>query len=148
MHVNFPPQSFPCSSCWSFFLAALSQLIFSSLLLVLYPMLTVLTLVSFLAYLPQVCAHGYVAQVTIDGTAYAGNVPNAEPTPSIVRQINNIAPVKGASNVYLNCGQDAQKAALVADANPGSQLQFLWLDGDGTNVSLVSCSYLGRAYEI
>lgn len=102
-------------------------------------MLTVLTLVSFLAYLPQVCAHGYVAQVTIDGTAYSGNVPNAEPTPSIVRQINNIAPVKGASNTYLNCGQDAQKAALVADANPGSQLQFLWLDGDGTNVSLISC---------
>ncbi|KAF8557185.1 glycoside hydrolase family 61 protein [Imleria badia] len=96
-------------------------------------MLTVLTLIPFLAYLSQVCAHGYVAQVTIDGTAYAGNVPNAEPTPSIVRQINNIAPVKGASNVYLNCGQDAQKAALVANANPGSQLQFLWLDGDGTN---------------
>ncbi|KAF8440993.1 hypothetical protein L210DRAFT_3630408 [Boletus edulis BED1] len=51
----------------------------------------------------------------------AGNVPNAEPTPSIVHQINNIAPVKNASN------------PLVANTNPGSQLQFLWLDGDGTH---------------
>ncbi|KAG6370607.1 glycoside hydrolase family 61 protein [Boletus reticuloceps] len=95
--------------------------------------LTTLTLFPFLARLPHVCAHGYVAKVTIDGTDYSGNVPNAEPTPSIVRQINNIAPVKNASNPYLNCGQDAQKAALVANANPGSQLQFLWLDGDGTH---------------
>jgi len=92
-----------------------------------------LTLISLLSLLPQVYAHGYVAQVTIDGTVYHGNVPNAQPTPSIVRQINTIDPVKGASNPYLNCGQDAQKAALVANANPGSKLQFLWLDGDGTN---------------
>ena len=99
--------------------------------------LTTLTLVPLLAYLQQVRAHGYVAKVVIDGTAYSGNVPNAEPTPSIVRQINTIDPVKGASNSYLNCGQDAQKAALVANANPGSQLQFLWLDGDGTHVRLV-----------
>jgi hypothetical protein len=86
-----------------------------------------------LPLLPGVSAHGYVAKVVIDGTPYSGNVPNAQPTPSIVRQINNIAPVKGASNPYMNCGQDAQKAALVANANPGSQLQFWWLDGDGTN---------------
>jgi len=92
-----------------------------------------LAFVWFLAPFLPVHAHGYVAQVTIDGTAYSGNVPNAEPTPSIVRQINSINPVKGSSNPYLNCGQDAQKAALVADANPGSHLQFLWLDGDGTH---------------
>ncbi|KAI9567884.1 glycoside hydrolase family 61 protein [Boletus coccyginus] len=95
--------------------------------------LTASALLPLLAYVPQVRAHGYVAQVTIDGKAYAGNVPNAQPTPSIIRQINDISPVKGASNPYLNCGQDAQKADLVANANPGSRLQFLWLDGDGTN---------------
>ncbi|KAI6121285.1 glycoside hydrolase family 61 protein [Pisolithus sp. B1] len=78
-------------------------------------------------------AHGYVAQVSIDGDIYMGNVPNAEPTPSIVRQINDIAPVKGTSNPYMNCGQAAQLAALVANANPGSQFQFWWKDGDGTN---------------
>ncbi|KAH7890297.1 glycoside hydrolase family 61 protein [Phlebopus sp. FC_14] len=83
--------------------------------------------------LPQVHAHGYVAQVAIDGKVYIGNVPNAQPTPSIVRQINDVSPVKGASNPYLNCGQDAQKAALVADANPGSSMQFWWKGGDGSD---------------
>lgn len=78
-------------------------------------------------------AHGYVAQVSIDGEIYMGNVPNAQPSPSIVRQIDDISPVKGASNPYMNCGQAAQLAALVADANPGSQFQFWWKDGDGTN---------------
>lgn len=103
---------------------------------------TLALLVPFVAYLPQVRAHGYVAQVTIDGKVYVGNVPNAQPTPSIVRQINDISPVKGASNASLNCGMGAQKASLVANANPGSQLQILWLDGDGTNVSLFS--YIDR----
>ncbi|KAG6333736.1 hypothetical protein ID866_5349 [Astraeus odoratus] len=78
-------------------------------------------------------AHGYVGQVSIDGKVYMGNVPNAQPTPSIVRQINTIDPVKNASNPYLNCGQSAQLASLVADANPGSKLQFWWSGGDGTN---------------
>jgi hypothetical protein len=93
-----------------------------------------------LALLPQVQAHGYVAQVAIDGKVYIGNVPNAQPTPSIVRQINDVSPVKGASNPYLNCGQDAQNAALVADANPGSQLNFWWKGGDGSDVSRVLIS--------
>lgn len=95
-----------------------------------------LTTLGLVPFLPRARAHGYIAQVNIDGATYLGNVPNAQPTPSIVRQINDIAPVKGASNPYLNCGQDAQNAALVANANPGSQLQFWWKDGDGTNVSL------------
>ncbi|KAH7908281.1 glycoside hydrolase family 61 protein [Hygrophoropsis aurantiaca] len=86
-----------------------------------------------LAVLPTVYAHGYVAQVTIDGKLYQGNVPNASPTPSIVRQINDVAPVKGASNANLNCGQSAQKASLVASANPGSKLTFKWEGGDGSN---------------
>ncbi|KIJ64018.1 lytic polysaccharide monooxygenase [Hydnomerulius pinastri MD-312] len=87
----------------------------------------------FLALLPKAHAHGYVAQVAIDGKVYIGNVPNAQPTPAIVRQINDVSPVKGASNPYLNCGQDAQKAALVANANPGSNFQFWWKGGDGSD---------------
>ncbi|KAF9233580.1 glycoside hydrolase family 61 protein [Melanogaster broomeanus] len=94
--------------------------------------LTLLSL-AILALLPQVQAHGYVAQVAIDGKIYIGNVPNAQPTPAIVRQINDVSPVKGASNPYLNCGQDAQKAALVAPVNPGSNLQFWWKGGDGSD---------------
>ncbi|KAL4063410.1 glycosyl hydrolase family 61-domain-containing protein [Scleroderma yunnanense] len=77
-------------------------------------------------------AHGYVSKVSIDGKIYIGNVPNASPTPAIVRQINNVAPVKNSTNPYLNCGQAAQLAALVADANPGSQFQFWWNGGDGS----------------
>ncbi|EGN94280.1 glycoside hydrolase family 61 protein [Serpula lacrymans var. lacrymans S7.3] len=94
--------------------------------------LTLIFIIS-LTLLPTARAHGYVAQVTIDGTLYVGNVPNASPTPSIVRQINNVAPVKGANNSNLNCGQDAQKAALVASANPGSKLTFSWKGGDGSD---------------
>ncbi|KAG1838359.1 glycoside hydrolase family 61 protein [Suillus subalutaceus] len=86
---------------------------------------------SFLALLPFVSAHGYLAQVVIDGNNYYGNVPNAKPVPSIIRQINDVDPVMGASNPYLNCGQDAQLASLVANANPSSQLQFWWDGGDG-----------------
>lgn len=80
-------------------------------------------------------AHGYVSKVSIDGKIYTGNVPNASPTPAIVRQIDDVAPVKNATNPYLNCGQAAQKASLVADANPGSQVQFWWNGGDGSPVS-------------
>jgi len=86
-----------------------------------------------LALVPFVSGHGYVAQVAIDGKDYYGNVPNANPVPSIVRQIDDVSPVKGAANPYLNCGQDAQLASLVANANPGSQMQFWWKGGDGSN---------------
>lgn len=89
--------------------------------------------ISLLALLPLVSGHGYVAQVAIDGEDYYGNLPNANPVPSIVRQINDVAPVKGAANPYLNCGQDAQLASLVANANPSSQMQFWWKGGDGSN---------------
>ncbi|KAG9311214.1 glycoside hydrolase family 61 protein [Chiua virens] len=78
---------------------------------------TSLSLLPFLILLPQVRAHGYVAQVTIDGTVYPGNLPNAQPTPSIIRQINTIDPVKGASNAYLNC----------------VNFKFCGKTGDGTN---------------
>ncbi|KAG2354850.1 glycosyl hydrolase family 61-domain-containing protein [Suillus spraguei] len=56
-----------------------------------------------------VSAHGFVQQVTIDGTVYMGNKLN------------------GANNPFLNCGQDAQFASLVGNANPGSQLEILWV---------------------
>jgi hypothetical protein len=88
---------------------------------------------SLLVLLPFVSGHGYVAQVAIDGKDYYGNLPNADPVPSIVRQINDVSPVKGADNPYLNCGQDAQLASLVANANPGSQMQFWWKGGDGSD---------------
>ncbi|KAG2033084.1 glycosyl hydrolase family 61-domain-containing protein [Suillus americanus] len=92
----------------------------------LLPALVIPTLVS---------AHGYVQQVTIDGTVYMGNNLNvATPAPSIIRLVNTNSPVKGATNPFLNCGQDAQFASLAGNANPGSQLEILWVGGtDGSS---------------
>lgn len=92
----------------------------------LLPALAISTLVS---------AHGYVQQVTIDGTVYKGNNLNVEtPAPSIIRLVNTNSPVKGAQNPYINCGQDAQFASLAGNANPGSQLEILWVGGtDGSS---------------
>jgi len=85
-----------------------------------------------------VSAHGFVSQVTIDGTVYKGNSPGSgATTPSIIRQVSSNSPVKGASNPDLNCGLSAQLAQDVAQANPGSQLEIQWSGGTtpGTPVS-------------
>ncbi|KAN0082920.1 glycoside hydrolase family 61 protein [Tylopilus felleus] len=77
-----------------------------------------------------VAAHGYVYKVTIDGTSYQGNpVGTTSTVSSVIRQINTNSPVKGADNPYLNCGQNAQLAADVANANPGSTVQVYWVGG-------------------
>jgi len=78
-----------------------------------------------------VYAHGYVAQVTIDGKAYQGNEPQGTSNPSIIRQISTIDPVMSVNDSNLNCGWNAPKATLVADANPGSKLTFTWSGGPG-----------------
>ncbi|KAF7378061.1 hypothetical protein MSAN_00230200 [Mycena sanguinolenta] len=81
--------------------------------------------------LPSVLGHGFVWKVGIDATqTLIGNVPNAKPTGSIVRQINSVDPVKGADNPYVNCGNDAQLAEDIVDVNPGDNMSFLWAGGD------------------
>jgi hypothetical protein len=97
----------------------------------------ILALAPVLSLLPSVAAHGYVTQVTIDGTSYSGNVPNAQPSDSPIRQISTIDPVKGANNTNLNCGQNAQLASMVVSANPGSVMDFYWGDPGNENVSYV-----------
>ncbi|KAI8969698.1 glycosyl hydrolase family 61-domain-containing protein [Trametes punicea] len=82
------------------------------------------------AAVPYVAAHGYVAQVSIDGKAYAGNIPNDYQGPSPIRLVSDIGPVKGASNPDLFCGLSAQVAELVVPANPGSAVAFQWSGGD------------------
>ncbi|KAF8472202.1 glycosyl hydrolase family 61-domain-containing protein [Russula ochroleuca] len=84
-----------------------------------------------LSLLPSAAAHGYVTKVVIDGTTYSGNVPNAQPSNSPIRQISDISPVKGADNPSLNCGLNAQLAAMVVPANPGSVMEFYWGDPGG-----------------
>ncbi|KAJ7171192.1 glycoside hydrolase family 61 protein [Mycena filopes] len=91
--------------------------------------LTPLLLLPLLA-IPHVAAHGFVHKVWIADKTFLGNTPNAEPTASIVRQIDNVDPVKGALNPDVNCGHDAALAADIADANPGDDMAFLWTGGD------------------
>ncbi|KAI0327461.1 hypothetical protein GY45DRAFT_1257053 [Cubamyces sp. BRFM 1775] len=90
-------------------------------------------LVTLFAALPYVAAHGYLKSVAIDGKTYEGNVPNNPTGDSPIRLINDIDPVKGASNPNLSCGQNAQNAALVVPANPGSTVSFAWASGNGGN---------------
>ena len=61
---------------------------------------------------------------------YVGSMPNGDTNPSVIRQVSDISPVKGASNPALNCGLSAQLATLVANANPGSTMAFNWSGGD------------------
>jgi hypothetical protein len=88
-----------------------------------------------LSLLPSAAAHGYCTKVTIDGTSYAGNAPNAKAADSPIRQISDISPVKGANNPSMNCGLNAQLATMVVPANPGSVMDFYWGDLGGGNVS-------------
>jgi len=87
-----------------------------------------LTLSSF--QLELVSAHGWLNDVVIAGTqTIVGNVPNASPTGSAIRQIDSVDPVKGANNPFLACGQNAQVASDIATANPGDEVQFTWVNG-------------------
>lgn len=52
--------------------------------------------------------------------------------------IDDVSPVKGATNKYLSCGQNAQKASTVATASPGSKVSFKWSAITGGNVSFSS----------
>ncbi|KAF7304390.1 hypothetical protein HMN09_00841100 [Mycena chlorophos] len=67
-----------------------------------------LVLLPLLCLLPSVAAHGFVHIVWDNPKTYVGNIPQAEPTPSI----------------------DAQLAESVATVNPGDEMRFLWQGGD------------------
>jgi len=83
---------------------------------------------------PFVTAHGYLNRVVIDGKKFQGSdVPKLSNTPSIIRAVNSIDPVKGANNPDVNCGASAKKAVHVAEAKPGSKLEFHWESGEDTN---------------
>ena len=81
-----------------------------------------------------VSAHGFVRTLTINGQPYTGNIPAGTDSPSVIRQINTTFPNYGASNPFLNCGSNATAGTLVANANPGDTLTFLWKDVGLSNV--------------
>lgn len=51
--------------------------------------------------------------------------------------MDDIGPVKGASNPDLNCGLSAQLAEMVVPANPGSNVTFQWSGSQGANVCVL-----------
>jgi hypothetical protein len=81
-----------------------------------------------------VSAHGYVGTLTINGQAYNGNIPGGKTSPSVIRQINTTFPNYGANNPLINCGSNATPGTLVANANPGDTLTFLWKAASQINV--------------
>lgn len=94
------------------------------------------SLIGLVAIVPLAAAHGFLSQVSIDGQVYKGNVPNNYQGPSPIRLIDDVSPVKGASNSNLSCGQNAVAAELVAMANPGSVVAFSWESGEQGSVSV------------
>ena len=119
--------------------------------------LSFLSATCLLTLLPSAVAHGFLSGVTIDGTAYQGNVPNnfkgeflwsgashqlkISAAPSPIRLIDDISPVKGANNTNLSCGQNAALAQVVADAKPGSVVSFSWMGGNNEKVHICFGKY-------
>jgi len=74
-------------------------------------------------------AHGIVRDITIEGTKYVGPDVNQgfrAAGASVIRQVLDTSPVKGATNAAMTCGTNATPASLVANANPGDQVAFNW----------------------
>jgi hypothetical protein len=80
---------------------------------------------------PFVAAHGHLSGAFIDDVYIPGPDPATGSTGFAIREINDINPVKGTDNPDINCGHNAQKASLVADAAPGSVVKFAWMNGAG-----------------
>jgi hypothetical protein len=89
-----------------------------------------LPLLSLAAFAPLVAAHGSLHAAWIDGKYYPAPLPQEDASQYTIRSINDINPVKGTNNPDLNCGHGAQRAGLVADAAPGSKLEFAWRNGE------------------
>ncbi|KAF9522676.1 glycosyl hydrolase family 61-domain-containing protein [Crepidotus variabilis] len=73
-------------------------------------------------------AHGMLTNVKVAGKSFSVN-----DQASNIRKVSTQDPNKGASNPALNCGPNAQKASLVADAQPGDPMTFDWKTASGSN---------------
>ncbi|KAF6756182.1 glycosyl hydrolase family 61-domain-containing protein [Ephemerocybe angulata] len=77
-------------------------------------------------------AHGFVSQITVNGKTFTGAIPSSQQSngDSIIRQIQDPSPVKGANNLAMNCGPGAFVAGQSATVNAGDELSFDWKGGD------------------
>ncbi|KAI0660297.1 glycosyl hydrolase family 61-domain-containing protein [Cubamyces menziesii] len=92
---------------------------------------TIASLSYFLTLLTLVAAHGWVANVTIDGKTYQGNPPGDSSIQSPIRTISTSSPIVNTTDPSLACGQLAQPAALVVPAKSGSEVAFVWTSSSG-----------------
>lgn len=89
-------------------------------------------LVTLLAAAQYVSAHGYIASAQINGKNFKSKVPfSGDKTDFGIRSVEDVIPIKGATNKDINCGIKAKAAKLVLDANPGDKLSFNWREFDG-----------------
>ncbi|KAH9929183.1 glycosyl hydrolase family 61-domain-containing protein [Fomitopsis serialis] len=96
-------------------------------------MLLTLYVTTFISLASHVHAHGYVSNVTVDGTVYPGNAPGHYTVASPIRTVSSNSPVTNVSSPDLACGLGAVNAALDAPAYPGSAVNFTWVSGGGGN---------------
>ncbi|EAU87051.1 endoglucanase-4 [Coprinopsis cinerea okayama7 len=90
---------------------------------------TLLTLLPLFLAPSLVSAHGVVRDITIAGKKYTGPEPRQgfrDPGSSIIRQVEDTSPVKGANNPAMSCGTNSARASQVADVNPGDEIAFNW----------------------
>lgn len=88
---------------------------------------------SIISLASQVQGHGFVAILAVEGKEYIGNPPaeghDGRQTDSVIRQIQNVMPIKDLQDPDLACGPKAAKSDLVADANPGDNIVMTWVGG-------------------
>ncbi|PFH49708.1 lytic polysaccharide monooxygenase, partial [Amanita thiersii Skay4041] len=91
-----------------------------------------LSLFTLLCCITYVAAHGYVQKIAIDGKNYEGdNVNNPSNKPSAIRVTSSVGGVNSVSSPDIACGVNSKPGQLVADAMPGSTVQFSWVTGQG-----------------
>ncbi|KAG9121281.1 hypothetical protein FRC07_002814 [Ceratobasidium sp. 392] len=80
-----------------------------------------------LAAVASVTAHGFVDTVIIGGNKFSGPFPfDSKNAASPIRKISTTSPITSANDANMNCGINAQKAALVAAAKPGDKVTINW----------------------
>ena len=111
-------------------------------------MRSALALFAPLALALQASAHGYIGYVKIDGKEYKGNGDGGDPSTTAIRPTKpyDVGPVVDVTDPQMSCGlMPVSNAKLVADANPGSALEVLWVGQGNANVRifLISSPYDG-----
>lgn len=85
-----------------------------------------------------VSAHGYINRVKINGEEFKNNAIGSNSKDSILRSVTSQDPMKGADSKDLSCGNGSKPGKLMADINPGDDIEFSWVAADGSPVSFRS----------